>query len=77
MRSSWRDRGTADLPPDANTLLSEMDHWLRSRNYVNVIVAGKQLEAQRHAALSRRHGHQELGQQRPGLPEILNWRWGQ
>ena len=30
------------LPPDANTLLSVMDHCLRSRNYVNVIVAGKQ-----------------------------------
>ena len=30
------------LPPDANTLLSVADHCLRSRNYVNVIVAGKQ-----------------------------------
>jgi xylulose-5-phosphate/fructose-6-phosphate phosphoketolase len=30
------------LPPDANTLLSVMDHCLRSRHYVNVIVAGKQ-----------------------------------
>ena len=30
------------LPPDANTLLSIADHCLRSRNYVNVIVAGKQ-----------------------------------
>ena len=29
------------LPPDANTLLSVADHCLRSRNYVNVIVAGK------------------------------------
>lgn len=34
------------LPPDANTLLSVMDHCLRSRNYVNVIVAGKQPEQQ-------------------------------
>ncbi len=34
------------LPPDANTLLSVTDHCLRSRNYVNVIVAGKQPEAQ-------------------------------
>ena len=34
------------LPPDANTLLSVMDHCLRSRNYVNVIVAGKQPELQ-------------------------------
>jgi xylulose-5-phosphate/fructose-6-phosphate phosphoketolase len=30
------------LPPDANTLLSVADHCLRSRQYVNVIVAGKQ-----------------------------------
>jgi len=30
------------FPPDANTLLSVADHCLRSRNYVNVIVAGKQ-----------------------------------
>jgi xylulose-5-phosphate/fructose-6-phosphate phosphoketolase len=30
------------LPPDVNTLLSVTDHCLRSRNYVNVIVAGKQ-----------------------------------
>ena len=30
------------LPPDANCLLSVTDHCLRSRNYVNVIVAGKQ-----------------------------------
>jgi xylulose-5-phosphate/fructose-6-phosphate phosphoketolase len=46
------------LPPDANTLLSVADHCLRSRDYVNVIVAGKQAspnwlsveEAVRHAA---------------------------
>jgi xylulose-5-phosphate/fructose-6-phosphate phosphoketolase len=30
------------LPPDANTLLSTVDHCLRSRDYINVIVAGKQ-----------------------------------
>jgi xylulose-5-phosphate/fructose-6-phosphate phosphoketolase len=29
------------LPPDTNTLLSTVDHCLRSRNYVNVVVAGK------------------------------------
>ncbi|MCH9812053.1 phosphoketolase family protein [bacterium] len=29
------------LPPDANCLLSVMDHCLRSRNYVNVVIAGK------------------------------------
>jgi xylulose-5-phosphate/fructose-6-phosphate phosphoketolase len=46
------------LPPDANTLLSVTDHCLRSRDYVNVIVAGKQLtptwldmdDATRHCA---------------------------
>ncbi|MHB8487600.1 MAG: phosphoketolase family protein [Candidatus Dormibacteria bacterium] len=32
------------LPPDANCLLSVADHCLRSRNYVNLIVAGKQPE---------------------------------
>ncbi|MET7749367.1 phosphoketolase family protein [Micromonospora sp. NPDC005367] len=30
------------LPPDANTLLSTLDHCLRSRHYINVVVAGKQ-----------------------------------
>jgi xylulose-5-phosphate/fructose-6-phosphate phosphoketolase len=30
------------LPPDANTLLCTVDHCLRSKNYINVIVAGKQ-----------------------------------
>jgi xylulose-5-phosphate/fructose-6-phosphate phosphoketolase len=34
------------LPPDANCLLSVADHCLRSRHYVNVIVAGKQPELQ-------------------------------
>ena len=34
------------FPPDANTLLSVADHCLRSRNYINVIVAGKQLQPQ-------------------------------
>jgi xylulose-5-phosphate/fructose-6-phosphate phosphoketolase len=34
------------LPPDTNTLLSVADHCLRSKNYVNVIVAGKQPEPQ-------------------------------
>ncbi|HVA29498.1 MAG TPA: phosphoketolase family protein, partial [Candidatus Baltobacteraceae bacterium] len=34
------------LPPDANTLLSVMDHCLRSSDYINVIVAGKQAEPQ-------------------------------
>lgn len=34
------------LPPDTNTLLSVTDHCLRSKNYINVIVAGKQPEPQ-------------------------------
>ena len=34
------------LPPDANCLLSVMDHCLRSRNYINVVIAGKQPEWQ-------------------------------
>ena len=34
------------LPPDANCLLSVADHCLRSRNYINVIVSGKQPEWQ-------------------------------
>ncbi len=34
------------LPPDANCLLSVADHCLRSRNYVNLIIAGKQPQAQ-------------------------------
>jgi len=34
------------LPPDANCLLSVADHCLRSHNYVNVIIAGKQPEYQ-------------------------------
>lgn len=34
------------LPADANTLLSVTDHCLRSRNYVNVVVAGKQSSPQ-------------------------------
>ena len=34
------------LPPDANCLLSVMDHCLRSRNYINLVIAGKQPEWQ-------------------------------
>ncbi len=34
------------LPPDANTLLSVTDHCLQSRNYINVIVIGKQPQLQ-------------------------------
>lgn len=34
------------LPPDTNTLLSVTDHCLRSRNYINLIIAGKQPQLQ-------------------------------
>ncbi len=54
------------LPPDANTLLAVTDHCLRSRNYVNVIVAGKQASPQwldRDAAIA----HCEAG--------IGIWHW--
>ena len=58
------------LPPDANCLLSVMDHCLRSRHYVNVVVAGKHpapqwlsMDAARQA-LHRRHRHLAMGEQR-------------
>ena len=60
------------LPPDANTLLCVTDHCLRSRNFVNVIVAGKQpraavaVDGRGDQALQRRHRHLDLGEQRSG-----------
>ena len=59
------------LPPDANCLLSVTDHCLRSRNYVNVVVAGKQPapqwltmdEAIKHCTAGTRD--LGMGQQRP------------
>ena len=64
------------LPPDANCLLSVMDHCLRSRNYVNVIVAGKQPALQYlgaedavvHCAkgLGRLRQQRSTGRARPG-----------
>ena len=54
------------LPPDANTLLSVMDHCLRSRDLVNVIVVGKQPAAQwLDMAAAERHCSDGLG----------IWRW--
>ena len=59
------------LPPDANTLLSVTDHCLRSRNYVNVVVAGKQAGAavaQHGSGDQALHGgprHLGMGEQRP------------
>ena len=58
------------LPPDANTLLSVADHCLRSRNYVNVIVAGKQpalelpVDGRRDRPLHARSGHLGVGLER-------------
>lgn len=66
------------LPPDANTLLSVSDHCLRSRNYVNVIVAGKQPSLQyltMHEAIA--HCEKGLGiwhwagQEKEGLDIVL------
>ena len=42
MRSKKAAVARVYLPPDANTLLSTIDHCLRSRNDINVVVAGKQ-----------------------------------
>ena len=60
------------LPPDANTLLSVADHCLRSRQYVNVIVAGKSRPAmavhgRRDHPLHPGRGHLGMGiKRRPG-----------
>ena len=48
------------LPPDANTLLSVTDHCLRSRQYVNVIVAGKQ-QAPQWLSMDEAAAHCEAG----------------
>ena len=48
------------LPPDANTLLSVADHCLRSLNYINVIVAGKQ-PAPQWLNIEEAHAHCEAG----------------
>jgi xylulose-5-phosphate/fructose-6-phosphate phosphoketolase len=54
------------LPPDANTLLSVADHCLRSRDYVNVIVAGKQ-PAPQWLDIQAADAHCEAG--------LGIWRW--
>ncbi len=60
------------LPPDANCLLSVADHCLRSRHYVNVIVAGKQpaaavpFDGRRDPALHARPRHLGVGLERRG-----------
>jgi len=54
------------LPPDANCLLSVMDHCLRSRHYVNVVIAGAAMahDGPGRRALRRGHRHLGLGRQR-------------
>ena len=54
------------LPPDANTLLAVADHCLRSRNYVNVIVAGKQ-PAPQWLGIAEAVAHCEAG--------LGTWEW--
>ena len=53
------------LPPDANCLLSVMDHCLRSRHYVNVVIAGKHPSPQwltmDQAAAHCAEGYRHLG----------------
>jgi xylulose-5-phosphate/fructose-6-phosphate phosphoketolase len=64
------------LPPDANCLLSVADHCLRSRDYVNLIVAGKQPMPQ-WLTMDQAHAHCSLGASRwdwassPGAPELV------
>ena len=64
------------LPPDANTLLSVTDHCLRSRHYVNVIVAGKQPAPQwLDMDAAERHCRAGLGiwewAGSPGYPDVV------
>lgn len=54
------------LPPDTNTLLSVTDHCLRSRHYINVIIAGKQ-PALQYLDMDRAIKHCTAG--------IGIWRW--
>jgi xylulose-5-phosphate/fructose-6-phosphate phosphoketolase len=66
------------LPPDANTLLSVTDHCLRSRHYVNVIVAGKQpapqwldLDAAAHHAAAGLGIWEWASTDRDGEPDVV------
>jgi xylulose-5-phosphate/fructose-6-phosphate phosphoketolase len=66
------------LPPDANTLLSTMDHCLRSRHYINVVVAGKQ-PALNYLSMDEAVAHCTRGigvwswasNDEPGLPDVV------
>ncbi|HEY5695749.1 MAG TPA: phosphoketolase family protein [Candidatus Saccharimonadales bacterium] len=55
------------LPPDANTMLSVMDHCLRSQNYVNLMICGKHEEAPQFLTMSEAIEHCTRG--------IGIWRW--
>ncbi|HPR09438.1 phosphoketolase family protein [Candidatus Saccharibacteria bacterium] len=54
------------LPPDANTLLSVMDHCLRSRNYINLTVCGKH-EAPQWLTMEQAVEHCSAG--------VSKWEW--
>jgi xylulose-5-phosphate/fructose-6-phosphate phosphoketolase len=67
------------LPPDANCLLSVVDHCLRSRHYVNVVVAGKHpapqwLDMDAAVRQHRRHRHVGMGVQRGTASPTSSWR---
>lgn len=55
------------LPPDANTMLSVMDHCLRSQNYVNLMICGKHEEAPQFLNMSQAIEHCTRG--------IGIWQW--
>ena len=64
------------LPPDANCLLSTVDHCLRSRDYVNVVVAGKQpalayLDMEAIAHCTRGLGIWEWASNATGEPDVV------
>ena len=55
------------LPPDANTLLSTMDHCLRSKNYINLVICGKHDDAPQFLAMDDAIKHCTAG--------IGVWEW--
>lgn len=55
------------LPPDANCMLSVMDHCLRSKNYVNLMVCGKHEEAPQFLSMDQAIAHCTAG--------ISIWDW--
>ena len=59
------------LPPDTNCLLSVADHCLKSRNYVNLIVAGKQ-PAPNWLDIDAAVAHCTAGRRAPGIGRATN-----